>query len=104
MTSSGAFSLTTSKYWTTLRALYSLDVDQEEHPRRVLGDVVAEGVAAEQLFERRGGLGEPAGVEEGLAAGVELVGRGLVRVGRSLAGGEHPEVAGRARGGDRPGS
>ena len=42
----------------------------------------------QSAFERRGGLGEPAGVEEGLAAGVELVGRGLVRVGRLLARGE----------------
>ena len=60
-----------------LARLIVLDVDQKEHPRGVLGDVVAERVAGEERLERRGGLGEAAGVEMGLAAGVKLVGRWL---------------------------
>ena len=96
ITSSGAFSLTTSKYCTTFRGVVLLDVDHQEHPRGVLGDVVAERVGVEQLLEQRGGVGRPAGVEEGLAAGVELVRSGLVGVGRRLARGEHLEVAGGA--------
>ena len=74
-----------------LPGLIVLDVDGQEHPGGVLGDVVAERVAAEELLERLGGLGEPAGLEEGLAPGVELVGRGPVGVGRGLAGGEDLE-------------
>ena len=50
-------------------------------------------VAAEEFFERLGGLGEPTPLEQGLASGVELVGRGLVGVGRPLAGGEDLQVA-----------
>ena len=95
-TSSGAFSLTTSKYWTILRGWSSLDADQQEHPGGVLGDVVAERVAAEERLEGVAGLGEPAGVEVGLAAGVELVGRRLVGVGVRLAGRADAELAGRA--------
>ena len=55
-----------------------------------------EGITAEERFERRAGLGESAGVEVGLAAGVELVGRRLVRIGVRLAGRPDPELAGLA--------
>ena len=54
-------------------------------PGRVLGDVIAEGIAAIERLEGIAGLGEPSGVEVGLAAGVELVGRRLVRIGARLA-------------------
>ena len=70
-----------------------LDRDGQQHPGGVLGDVVAQRVAAPEAPQVRGGLGQPAGVEEGLAAGVLLVGGGLVRVGRLLARREDGQVA-----------
>ncbi len=69
-----------------LARLLFLDVDQEQHAGRILGDVVAERVAAEERLRASPASAEPAGVEVGLAASVELVGRRLVRVGAGLAG------------------
>ena len=69
---------------------------KQEHAGGVLGDVVAERVAAEERLERLAGLGESAGVEVGLAAGIELVGGRLVRIGVRLARRPHLELARRA--------
>jgi hypothetical protein len=76
-----------------LAGVVPADVRDQEHPRRVLGHVVAQGIAGPELLQGRGGLGRPAGVEVGLAAGVQLVGRGLVRVGRRLARLQHRQLA-----------
>ena len=78
---------------TILSRLFFLDVDQEQHAGRILGDIVAERVAAEEGLECVARLGKPAGVEVGLAAGVELVGRRLVGIGAGLAGLANAQLA-----------
>ena len=82
----GGFLLDDLEVGDDLAGLFFLDVDQEEHAGGVLGDVVAKGVAAEEGLEGFARFGKPAGVEMGLAPGVELVGGRLVGVGAGLAG------------------
>ena len=98
----GGFFLDDLEIGHDLARLLFLDVDQEQHPRGVLGDIVAEGVAAEERLERLAGLGKPAGVEVGLATGEQLVRRGLVGVGAGLAGLANAQLARPSRDGIAP--
>ena len=80
-----------------LAGLIVFDVDEQQHPRGVLGHVVAQRVAGEQRLERRGRLGVAAGVEMRLAASVELVGRLAIRIGVLFSRGQNLELTGLAQ-------